>query len=123
MRVSELDALLSSSILQVTDSGFGIDGIDVITIAQLGTGIFATILLGLSLYSWRRRRQPALLIIAGVFLLFIVKVGIEVLPELGNFLEFFMVLLDFLILALIFVAIALRPSRKTEKNTATQIRE
>jgi hypothetical protein len=84
---------------------------------RLGTGIFALVLFLLSIYAWSRRRQPALLLVSMAFLLFFFKIIVEFLPlayDLGEFAswDLLLVSIDFVILALFFAAIVIRPRRK-----------
>jgi hypothetical protein len=89
---------------------------------RLGTGIFALLLFVLSIYAWSRRRQPALLLVSAAFLLFFFKIIVEYLPlaiDLGEFAswDLLLVSIDFVILALFFAAIVIRPRRKrSEQN-------
>jgi hypothetical protein len=90
---------------------------DVADVFRLGTGIFALLLFFLSTYAWSRRRQPALLFVSAAFLLFFFKIIVEFLPlayDLGEFAswDLLLVSIDFVILALFFVAIVIRPRRK-----------
>lgn len=95
---------------------------DVADAFRLGTGIFALLLFFLSAYAWSRRKQPALLLVSAAFLLFFFKIIIEVLPSVYDLREFaswdlLLILIDFIILSLFFVAIVIRPRRKqTERH-------
>jgi heme A synthase len=84
---------------------------------RLGTGIFAFLLFFLSVYAWSRRKQPALLLVSAAFLLFFFKIIVEVLTSVYDFGEFplwdlLLILIDFIILALFFMAVVIRPRRK-----------
>ena len=84
---------------------------------RLGTGVFAFILFFLSVYAWSRRRQPALLLVSAAFLLFFLKIIVEVLPLVYDLREYawwdlILILIDFIILALFFVAIVIKPKRR-----------
>jgi hypothetical protein len=90
---------------------------------QIGTAIFAVLLLSLSLYAWGRRRQPALIVVSAAFLLFFIKIVIEIFPSLdqmtGQFpLDLLLVFIDFAILGLFFAALVLKPKRKLEARHA-----
>lgn len=89
---------------------------DIADVFRIGTAIFALILFSLSLYAWYRRRQPALLVVSVAFLLFFSKTFAEFLLEAYNIvgLDLVPIFLDFITLALFFVAIVLRPRRKQE---------
>ena len=84
------------------------------TLLEFGTGIFALILFGVSLYAWLRRKNPSILLVAVAFLLFFFKQVAELLPYLGDVgSEIVSSILDFGILALFFVALVLiRPGRR-----------
>lgn len=86
-------------------------------ILELGRGVFALILGGLALFSWIKRRQPSLLIVAVAFLLFFSKTFVDELVRGIPYREDLFNAIDFVILALFFVAIVIRPKR----NTATVI--
>ena len=104
-----LASILSTAIL---DIGFQGQQIDLTDILGVGAGIFALILLSLSIFAWSRRRQTSLVLVSAVFLLFFFKVVLEVLPVVGDTLQFVSVVLDFLILALFFLAIVVKPRIK-----------
>jgi hypothetical protein len=83
---------------------------------EIGRGIFALILFSLSLYAWSRRRQPALIMVAAAFLLFFMKTLLDyVLPSTTE--DIVRVGIDFVALALFFVAIVVRPRRDLGKGT------
>jgi hypothetical protein len=90
---------------------------DVADAVRLGTGIFALLLFFLSIYAWSRRKQPALLLVSAAFLLFFLKIIVEFLPstydarQIASW-DLMLILIDFLILALFFLAIVIRPRRK-----------
>ena len=82
---------------------------------DLGADIFALILFGLSLYAWSRRKQPALLVVSLAFFLFFVRHAIEFVGEIfesSASTQLIQVLLEFIILALFFIAIVVKPRRK-----------
>jgi hypothetical protein len=90
---------------------------DVADAFRLGTGIFALLLFFLSIFAWSKRRQTALLLVSSAFLLFFFKIIVEFLPlayDLGEFAswDLLLVSIDFVILALFFAAIVIRPRRK-----------
>ena len=81
----------------------------------IGSGIFALFLFSLSMYAWSRRRQPALAIVSVAFLLFFFRHIVQVLAEIYEFdsvVALPLVFAEFIILALFFVAIVVRPRRK-----------
>jgi len=85
---------------------------------EIGRGIFALILFSLSLYAWSRRRQPALIMVAAAFLLFFMKTLLDyVLPSTTE--DIVRVGIDFVALALFFVAIVVRPRKDLGKGTAS----
>ncbi len=84
---------------------------------EIGRGIFALILFSLSLYAWSRRKQPALIMVAAAFLLFFTKTLLDyVLPSATE--DIVRVGIDFVALALFFVAIVVRPRRDLGKGTS-----
>jgi hypothetical protein len=86
-------------------------------VLEVGRGIFALILFSLSLYAWSRRRQPALIMVAAAFLLFFMKTLLDyVLPSTTE--DIVRVGIDFVALALFFVAIVVRPRRDLGKGTS-----
>jgi hypothetical protein len=111
IRMNKLILLLSAAsntaisrklVLQISQSNIS-------DILEIGAGIFALVLFVLSLYAWTRRRQTPLLLVALAFLTFFFKRILEVtLPPPTDQLN---ALLDFVVLALFFVAIAIRPRR------------
>jgi hypothetical protein len=87
-------------------------------ILELGRGVFALVLFTISLYAWRKRKQPALLIVATAFLPFFAKTVLDVLYPTSTLLDFIRPLFDFIALALFFVAIVIRPRKDIGKRTA-----
>lgn len=86
-------------------------------IIEWGRGIFALILFAISLYAWFRRRQNALIIVSVAFLLFFAKTILDLfLPQIVD--EFVRDSIDFVALALFFVAITVRPRKDFGKETA-----
>ncbi|MGC8613990.1 MAG: hypothetical protein ACP5ME_14775 [Anaerolineae bacterium] len=94
----------------------GVEQVDIQEILDLATGIFAFVLFLLSLYAWSRRRQTPLLIVAGAFLLFLLKEIIELLPQQINTMNLVLNLIDFVALAAFFIAIVIRPRRKDREG-------
>lgn len=81
---------------------------DPVELLEIGRGIFAFALFALSIFAWSRRRQPALIMVATAFLLFFTKTLFDFfLPTV--ILELTRVTIDFVALALFFVAIVVRP--------------
>jgi|SRR5216684_228904 len=87
-------------------------------ILELGRGVFALVLFTISLYAWRKRKQPALLIVATAFLPFFAKTVLDVLYPTSTLLDFIRPLFDFIALTLFFVAIVIRPRKDIGKGTA-----
>jgi uncharacterized membrane protein len=95
-------------------------------LAGLGTfaahtlvAFFAFALFLLSLYSWSRRRQVALALVSSAFLLFCLKEVVWLLSETYDFhssVDLITVLMDLLVLALFFVAIALPPRKQLQPS-------
>ena len=95
--------------------------IDYLTHAAVG--IFAIVLLLLSLYAWTRRRHVGLLLVSSAFLLFALKEGLWFIARVYGFAEMSIAdlsvdsvrtLLDLTVLGLFFVAITLRPRKQLE---------
>jgi lipopolysaccharide export LptBFGC system permease protein LptF len=86
---------------------------------DFGTGVFALVLFVISLYAWSRRRQPALLVVSLAFFLFFFRHLIEMLGDMGEIyepsgsLQLALILMDFVTLALFFVAVVVRPRRRS----------
>jgi hypothetical protein len=87
-------------------------------VLRVVSGIFALILFLLSIYAWSRRKQPALVIVSVAFLTFFLKIIIELLSEVYDIgpLELFLIVIDFITLALFFMAIVLKPKRASEEG-------
>ncbi|MDG6908175.1 MAG: hypothetical protein JRN20_20595 [Nitrososphaerota archaeon] len=86
---------------------------------EIGSGLFTLVLFFLTLYSWTRRgRQPTLLIVSFAFLAFFVKQILELAPLTPGGVELISSILDFVTLALFFVALVLRPRRKNASTEA-----
>ncbi len=99
---------------------FGGSFTDPFDILELGRGIFALILFSLSFYAWYRRRQPALVIVSLAFLLFFVKSVLDLLPLSMSVNEFTRLSIDFVALALFFVAIVVRPRKDDGSGTVVK---
>ena len=83
---------------------------DPVELLELGRGIFAFALFSLSAFAWSKRRQPALIMVATAFFLFFAKTLFDFfLPAM--ILDFVRVSIDFVALALFFIAIVVRPRR------------
>jgi len=88
----------------------------------VASGTFALLLFSLSMYAWSRRRQPALAIVSIAFLLFFIRHIVQVLAETYEFdsaVALPLVFVDFIILALFFVAIVIRPKRKQPEGNVS----
>ena len=92
-------------------------------IAHGVVGIFAAVLVLLSLYSWSRRRQVGLLLVSLAFLVFCSKEIFWILSEMygfnfsetGRFVtDLITVLTDFIMLGFFFLAIVIRPRKKLD---------
>jgi len=80
---------------------------------------FAFALFLLSLYAWFRRRQVPLALVSSAFLLFSLKEVVSALSEIYNFqqsVDLITVVIDFVVLALFFVAISVRPRKQLQPN-------
>lgn len=81
---------------------------DPVELLEIGRGIFAFVLFSLSVFAWSKRRQPALIMVASAFFLFFAKTLFDFfLPT--TILSFARVTIDFVALALFFMAIVVRP--------------
>jgi hypothetical protein len=79
-----------------------------VELLEIGRGIFAFALFSLSVFAWSKRRHPALIMVATAFFLFFAKTLFDFfLPT--TILDFARVTVDFVALALFFVAIVVRP--------------
>jgi hypothetical protein len=84
--------------------------LDIAELLKLGSGLFALILLFISLLAYYRNRQRRLLFVSGAFGLYFVKVITKhldlFLPNLEtSFMDLLLAFIDFLILLLFFLAI------------------
>ena len=80
---------------------------------DVSTVVFSFLLFSVTIYAWTRRgRQPTLLIVSFGFLTFFIKQLVEVLPLNSLHGELFSSIMDFVALALFFVALVVRPQRK-----------
>src|SRR6267378_6415730 len=86
-------------------------------ILEWGRGVFALVLFTISLYAWSKRKQPALLIVAGAFVLFFGKTVLDVLYPTSTLIDLVRPLFDFIALALFFIAIVIRPRKDLGKVT------
>ncbi len=93
---------------------------DPFEILELGRGVFALILFSVSLYAWYKRRQPALVIVSLAFLLFFVKSALDLLPLSMSVNEFTRLSMDFVALALFFIAIVVRPRKDDGRGTVVK---
>jgi hypothetical protein len=91
---------------------------DPIEVLELGRGVFALILFGVSMYAWSKRKQPTLIIVSIAFLLFFTKTVLDVILPRSTFLDLSRVSIDFAALALFFVAIVVRPRKDLDKGAA-----
>lgn len=81
---------------------------DPVELLEIGRGIFAFALFALSIFAWSKRRQPALIMVATAFFLFFTKTLVDFfLPAV--ILDLTRVTIDFVALALFFVAVVVRP--------------
>jgi small-conductance mechanosensitive channel len=86
-------------------------------LVHAAVGLFAAVLVLLSLYAWSRRRHVGLLLVSSAFLLFSLKEVIWMLSEMYSFsssADLIRTLLDLVVLGLFFVAITLRPRKQLE---------
>jgi hypothetical protein len=86
------------------------EGLDLAELFKLGSGVFALILLSISLLAYYRSRQRRLLFVSGAFGLYFIKIITEHLdlffPNLEtSFLDILLAFIDFIILLLFFLAI------------------
>ena len=83
------------------------------TVLEIGAGVFSLVLLAVTLYAWfRRGRQLTLLVVAFAFLTFFIRQALEVLPFNALHTELASSTLDFITLALFFVALVVAPKRR-----------
>jgi hypothetical protein len=101
-----------SQYLQIGEGLFGNEG-SIEFALDVATGAFSFLLFAITLYAWTRRsRQPTLLIVSIGFLTFFIKQVIVLLPISALHGELFGSAMDFVTLALFFVALVVRPQRK-----------
>ena len=113
------EVINSCLVLTVKVSQFRWGELEAVEGLGIGAGVFSLILFALSIYAWQRRRQPALLIVASAFLLFFLRHAVEIMGEVyesSASLQLALVLMDFIILLLFFVAIVVRPKRKPQER-------
>jgi hypothetical protein len=87
-----------------------IEQLDIAELLRLGSGLFALILLAISLLAYYRNRQRRLLFVSGAFALYFIQIITEhldiFLPNLENsFLDLLLAFINFIILLLFFLAI------------------
>lgn len=88
---------------------------DPVELLEIGRGFFAFALFSLSVFAWSKRRQPALIMVATAFFLFFTKTLFDFfLPT--TILELTRVTIDFVALALFFVAIVVRPRNNPDEK-------
>ncbi|MGB9806875.1 MAG: hypothetical protein ACP5M7_04845 [Thermoproteota archaeon] len=90
-----------------------IEGIDIIELLKLGSGLFAFILLLISILAYHRNRQIRLLFVSGAFGLYFFKVIVEhidlFIPNIEtSLLDLLLALIDFIVLLLFFLAIVVK---------------
>jgi len=90
-----------------------LEEIDIPELLKLGSGLFALMLLAISLLAYYRNRQRRLLFVSGAFGLYFIKIITEHLdlffPNLEtSFLDLLLAFIDFIILLLFFLAIIKR---------------
>lgn len=94
----------------------------VIGTLEVAAGIFSLALFALSMYSWSRRKHYSLLLFSAAFFAFFLKTLVdEVLPLAGYVAELIGASLNFIILALFFLALVIGSGRKklrVPENTA-----
>jgi len=85
-------------------------------ILDIGQAVFALVLFAVSLYAWYVRKQTSLVIVALAFLMFFIKTVIrEFFRQLPGE-DFITDSLDFVALALFFLAIVVRPRKDISKG-------
>ncbi|HEX9197306.1 MAG TPA: hypothetical protein VF906_05880 [Candidatus Bathyarchaeia archaeon] len=83
---------------------------------DIGQAVFAVVLFAVSLYAWYLRKQTSLVIVALAFLMFFVKTVIrEFFSQLPGE-DFITDSLDFVALALFFLAVVVRPRKDISKG-------
>ena len=83
---------------------------------DIGQAVFALVLFAVSLYAWYVRKQTSLVIVALAFLMFFVKTVIrEFVRQLPGE-DFITDSLDFVALALFFLAVVVRPRKDISKG-------
>jgi len=90
-----------------------IEELDIAELLKLGSGLFALVLLSISLLAYYRSRQRRLLFVSGAFGLYFIKIITENLdlfiPNLENSVwELLLAFINFIILLLFFLAIIKR---------------
>lgn len=92
--------------------------LDLAGILEIASGIFALTLFSISIIAWYLRRQWRILIVATAFLLFSLKTLIDFFPPVFVDADFIKIFLDFVVLALFFFAIVLRPRKDMEAQSS-----
>jgi len=90
-----------------------IEELDIAELLKLGSGLFALVLLSISLLAYYRSRQRRLLFVSGAFGLYFIKIITENLdlfiPNLENSVwDLLLAFINFIILLLFFLAIVKR---------------
>ncbi|MDG6998105.1 MAG: hypothetical protein JRN15_03215 [Nitrososphaerota archaeon] len=86
-------------------------------IFEAGASIFSLVLFAVTMFAWSRRKQRALIIVGLAFLAYFSKLLIEILPfgELHD--DLVSASIDFVTLALFFVALVIRPQRGNHRES------
>lgn len=84
---------------------------------EAGASIFSLVLFAVTMFAWSRRRQRTLIIVAFAFLAYFSKLLIELLPfgELHD--DLVSASIDFVTLALFFIALVVRPQRAGQRQS------
>ena len=84
---------------------------------EAAASIFSFVLFAVTVFAWSRRKQRTLIIVAFAFLAYFSKLLIELLPvgELHD--DLVSASIDFVTLALFFIALVVRPQRGGQKES------
>ena len=84
---------------------------------EAGASIFSLVLFAVTVFAWSRRKQRTLIIVSFAFLAYFSKLLIELLPfgELHD--DLVSASIDFVTLALFFMALVVRPQRAGQKES------